>query len=85
MRDFKTLRALLPPKGIREIRGNGGVYIHDDEFEALLLAAEKVDDLTAQRDAVLALHTTDDKDLCDECYQDYPCGTVRTLTKAVES
>ena len=37
-------------------------------------------ELTAQRDAVLALHTTDDKNLCDECYQDSPCETVRALT-----
>ena len=51
---------------------------HIIEDETALLAA--IDELTAQRDAVLALHTTDDKNLCDECYQDSPCETVRALT-----
>jgi len=87
MRDFKTLRALLPPKGIREIRGNGGVYIHEDEeFLALLLAAEKIDELTAQRDAVLALHEEVDgpDGFCRHDNAAWPCETVRTLTKAVQ-
>jgi hypothetical protein len=30
-------------------------------------------------DRVLALHVADEKNLCDECFQDWPCETVQAL------
>lgn len=35
--------------------------------------------------AVLDLHQADpDEDVCNECWHLWPCGTVKTLTKALE-
>ena len=56
-----------------------------DDFEALLAV---IDELTAQRDAVLALHkqipapNLEEYECC-ECLAPWPCETVRALTKAV--
>ena len=40
---------------------------------------QEYNNLTAQRDKALALHKPDAKNLCDECFQDWPCETVRAL------
>ena len=37
-----------------------------------VLKQARIDELTAQRDKVLALHTSDDKGLCDECFKIRP-------------
>jgi hypothetical protein len=44
-----------------------------------LLGDRKAEDLLAALDRVLALHVADEKNLCDECFQDWPCETVRAL------
>jgi hypothetical protein len=40
---------------------------------------QEYNNLTAQRDKALALHKPDAKNLCDECFQDWPCDTARAL------
>jgi hypothetical protein len=44
-----------------------------------LLKGADVDALLTALDRVLALHVADEKNLCDECFQDWPCETVQAL------
>ena len=62
----------------------------DNILEALNYAAllAAIDELTAERDKVLALHANcthiPDASMCHVCCEAWPCETVRALTKAVQ-